>query len=129
MLPVARSPLCLLVEDEALIAMALEASLEEAGFQVAGPFMSNATTLAWLETHSPDLALVDVLLRDGPCTSVVRALKGRGIPFAVYSGLKPGNLHPDLTAVPWLEKPVARDELTSVLKGIAPKPLAESALC
>jgi AmiR/NasT family two-component response regulator len=31
---------CMIVEDQALIGMSLEASLEEAGFQVAGVFMS-----------------------------------------------------------------------------------------
>jgi DNA-binding response OmpR family regulator len=123
MLSLASSPRCLVLEDEALIAMALEAAVEEAGFRIAGPFMHNAAALAWLEAHTPDLALLDVLLRDGPCTPVVRALRARNIPFAIYSGLKPANRDSDLAAVPWLEKPVARDELAKVLWEIAPKPL------
>jgi DNA-binding response OmpR family regulator len=122
MLSSTRAPCCLLLEDEPLVAMALEASVEEAGFQVAGPFMRNATALGWLDGHTPDLALVDVLLRDGPCTPVIRALKARGIPFAVYSGLKPSNRNPELAAVRWLEKPVARHELLNVLREITPKP-------
>jgi hypothetical protein len=39
----------MIVEDQALIGMSLEASLEEAGFDVAGPFMSNAQALKWME--------------------------------------------------------------------------------
>jgi DNA-binding response OmpR family regulator len=119
----AASPSCLLIEDELLIAMALEASLKDAGFRVAGPFARNAAALAWLDAHTPDVALLDVLLQDGPCLPVVRALRARNIPFAIYSGLKPGNRDGDLAAVPWLEKPVARDHLTKVLRDIAPKPL------
>jgi CheY-like chemotaxis protein len=115
------SPRCLVVEDQVLIAMALEASLEEAGFAVAGPFPSNAEALNWLEHHTPDLALLDVLLKDGPCTSLVRALRARSIPFAIYSGLRPGNRPPDLETVRWLEKPVSRDDLADVLREIAPK--------
>src|SRR5918998_1887406 len=95
----AYSPLCLLIEDQALIGMALEASLEDAGFRVAGPFMSNAEALAWLETHTPDVALLDVLLKDGPCTAVARALRGRSVPFAIYSGLKPFGRPPELESV------------------------------
>jgi DNA-binding response OmpR family regulator len=123
MLVPAAPPRCLLVEDELLIAMALEASLEEAGFQVAGPFARNAAALAWLDAHTPDVALIDVLLQDGPCLPLVRALRVRNIPFAIYSGLKPGNRDGDLAAVPWLEKPVARDHLTKVLRDLAPTPL------
>ena len=117
----AYSPLCLLIEDQALIGMALEATLEDAGFRVAGPFMSNAEALAWLDQHTPDLALLDVLLKDGPCTSLVRALRRRSIPFAIYSGLRPGSRPPGLAATRWLEKPVSRMDLTSVLREIAPK--------
>ena len=40
------SPLrCLLVEDQALIGMALEAYLEGAGYEVAGPFATSAAAL------------------------------------------------------------------------------------
>jgi DNA-binding response OmpR family regulator len=114
------SPLCLLIEDQALIGMALEATLEDVGFRVAGPFTSNTDALAWLDQHTPDLALVDVLLKDGPCTSLVRALRGRSIPFAIYSGLKPSSQAPDLATTRWLEKPASRGELTRVLREIAP---------
>jgi DNA-binding response OmpR family regulator len=114
----ASRPCCLVVEDEGLIAMALEASLDEAGFRVAGPFSRNMAALAWLETHTPEVALIDVLLRDGPCTPLVRALRERNVPFAIYSGLKRGHRHGDLAEAPWLEKPIARDELTRVLWGM-----------
>ncbi len=100
--------------------MAIEAFLEDAGFRVAGPFMSNAEALAWLEGHTPDVALLDVLLRDGPCTGVVRALRGRSIPFAIYSGLRPGNRPPELETVPWMEKPVSREDLAKALREITP---------
>lgn len=116
--PVSNSPLCLVIEDEALIGMALEACLEDAGFRVAGPFIRNAEALNWLDQHTPDLALVDVLLKDGPCTGVVRALQEQGIPFAIYSGLKPRNRPPELANVQWMEKPVSRDALTGVLRAM-----------
>ena len=54
----------LIVEDEYLVACDLEASLEELGYSCAGiaPDLETALTLA---ATKPDLALVDIHLRDG----------------------------------------------------------------
>jgi DNA-binding response OmpR family regulator len=109
----------MVLEDQALIGMSLEAYLEEAGYRTVGPFPTSVQALAWLESNTPDLALLDVLLRDGPCTRVVRELRSRRVPFAIYSGLQPGTRTPDLDGVPWLEKPLARDELVRVLGQLA----------
>jgi len=110
-------PCCMIVEDQALIGMSLEASLEEAGFDVAGPFMSNAQALKWLETAAPHLAVLDVMLKDGTSLLIARELKRRGVPFAVYSGLPPdANRPPELQGVPWLEKPARRETLLAILE-------------
>lgn len=54
----------LIVEDEYLVAADLEASLEELGYGCVGiaPDLETALTLA---ASKPDLALVDIHLRDG----------------------------------------------------------------
>jgi DNA-binding NtrC family response regulator len=109
----------MIVEDQALIGMALEAYLEDAGFSVAGPFPSCADALQWLEHNTPQVAVLDVLdvsLRDGTSLPVAQALKGRNTPFAIYSGLPYTTSLPDeLKDVPWLEKPAPREELTQAL--------------
>jgi DNA-binding NtrC family response regulator len=111
---------CLILEDQALIGMALEASLEEAGFDVAGPFNSSADALRWLEKRRPDLALIDVLLKDGPCIPVARELRRQMVPYAIYSGLKPPSpIAPEFQDVTWLEKPVSRELLTEMLYKLA----------
>ncbi len=111
---------CMIVEDQALIGMSLEASLEEAGFQVSGVFMSNAQALKWLEGNAPDIAVLDIMIKDGTSLEIARALKGLGVPFAVYSGLPPkADCPPELQDVPWLEKPVSRETLLSVLGRLA----------
>lgn len=55
----------LIVEDEYLVAADVEAVLEERGFETVGiaPDMEAALALA---AAKPDLALVDIHLRDGP---------------------------------------------------------------
>ena len=117
-------PCCMIVEDQALIGMSLEASLEEAGFHVAGPFMSSAQALKWLENAEPDLAVLDVMLKDGTSVRIARELKSRGVPFAIYSGLPPdSNRPPELQDVPWLEKPARRETLVTVLEQLVePRP-------
>lgn len=111
---------CMIVEDQALIGMSLEAFLEDAGFEVAGIFMSNVQALKWLESDAPDIALLDVMIRDGTSLAIARALKSRGVPFAVYSGLPAkADCPPELRNVPWLEKPVSRETLLGVLGRLA----------
>ena len=113
-------PCCLVVEDQALIGMALEASLEEAGFQISGPFARAAEAVDWLKTRTPDIALLDLVLGDGPCTQLATTLRERGVPFAIYSGVRaPTTRPPEFAGVPWLEKPVSRIDLASVLAELA----------
>ena len=110
---------CMIVEDQALIGMSLEAFLEDAGFEVAVVFMSNAQALQWLEGDLPDIAVLDVMIKDGTSVAVARVLKRLGVPFIVYSGLPPKTECPiELQDVPWLEKPVSRETLVGVLDGL-----------
>ncbi len=118
-------PSCLLVEDQVLIAMALEASLEDAGFVVAGTFATGASAVRWLKSNRPTLAVIDVVLKDGPALQVARELKQKGVPFAVYSGLRPSQEAPELRDVPWLSKPCDRAALLAALTHVAPAPTTQ----
>ncbi len=55
----------LIVEDEIIVAMDLEATLEDFGFETVGIAADKASALQ-LGATNPDVALVDVNLRDGP---------------------------------------------------------------
>ena len=67
----------LVVEDEALIAMDLQALLEEAGYLVLGPANSSAAALALIEKDEPDVALLDVNLGRSDVFGVANALTER----------------------------------------------------
>ncbi len=101
-----------------LIGMDIEATLSEVGLEVAGPFCSCADALAWAEGATPDVALLDYLLKDGPCTALVRSLLQRGVPVLIYSGIRQDDIPPDLRPVTWIEKPVERAKLLDVLAGV-----------
>ncbi|WP_027174252.1 response regulator [Methylobacterium sp. 10] len=56
----------LVVEDEALIALELQCLLEDLGYVIAGVAGSSAEAIELGRETSPDIALVDIHLIDGP---------------------------------------------------------------
>ncbi len=114
-----KSPrLVLLVEDEAIIAITLEDELLAAGYDVVGPFVTCVSALGWLEAGAPDLGVLDVGLRDGPCTDLARLLRERGVPFVVYSGSSQASAAPEFQDVPWIGKPAPMGALIEALQGL-----------
>jgi DNA-binding NtrC family response regulator len=113
-------PICMIVEDQALIGFSLEAYLEEAGFGTCEVFPSAAETLTWLATHTPTVAVLDYSLKDGPCTTLTGVLSERGIPFLIYSGHKRSIAPRQLQHVPWISKPCDREALLAALTRVAP---------
>ena len=111
---------CLIVEDQALIALALQVYLEEMGLDAREPLSSAAEALEWLATNTPAIAILDYALKDGPCITLIRTLEERGIPFVIYSGHKRSIAPPGLQHVPWINKPCDREVLFAALIRAAP---------
>ena len=78
-------PVVLIVEDNVLIAMALEDVLVEAGFRVIGPARSVMIATAMLKVEQPDVAVLDYNLTDETVTPVAKSLAALGIPFVLSS--------------------------------------------
>jgi len=106
--------ICLIVEDEVLVGMDLENVLCEAGFD-ARWVASTQGALAALETTSPHVAILDIIIRAVPCTDLARELKRRGIPFLLHSGCFPDEALADFQGAPWLGKPAELSALLSTL--------------
>ena len=108
--------LCLLVEDSPLVGLDIADALEASGYYVAGPFPCGREASEWLERFTPDVAIVDLTLRDGRCHDVIRELQARAIPFIIYSGHP--IRHPPFAIpsdVPWLEKPASAEMIAGAL--------------
>ena len=75
----------LVVEDEVMLAMALEDLLEEAGHTVVGIAASKAQAIAAADATRPDLVFVDIHLLDGPTgldvAEHLRAVAGTAVVF------------------------------------------------
>lgn len=109
--------LCLLVEDNPLVGLDLAEALDASGYYVAGPFPCGRDASEWLAQFTPDVAIVDVTLRDGMCLEVIRVLQARTIPFIVYSGGPVRRTPFDIPAeVPWLEKPTSYEVIAKILQ-------------
>jgi CheY-like chemotaxis protein len=102
----------LIVEDEMLVAMALEDLFRQLGCEVLGPANSVERALSMLERMQPDVALLDLNLNGEPVTPVARALTDRGVPFVVTSGYSdPALQEPELRAAPKVDKPFRQEVL------------------
>lgn len=114
----------LIVEDEFMIAMAVEAVVVDAG----GTVVDIAATLdqAMLATQSADFdaALLDINLNGDTSFAVADVLRERGIPYAFVTGYGRQMVPQPFSDAPVLTKPYARGDLIRVLAEIAPNPLA-----
>jgi CheY-like chemotaxis protein len=97
----------LVVEDEALIAMDLQALLEDAGYRVLGPANSSAAALALIDADEPDVALLDVNLGRSDAFGVASILTERKTQVIFLTGhtahkLPPAHRHLPLVSKPYL---------------------------
>ena len=109
----------LIVEDDAVIAMVLADSLEDAGHEVVGPAATLAEALALCEAAAvpPELAVLDINLRDGSSgVDVAHALLERwGVPSIFASGQAVDARRAKDVALGYIRKPYRPE---TVLRGV-----------
>ena len=108
---------CLIAEDEAFTGMAL-ADAAEADFRVLGPFSRCSAVLDTLDQVTPDAAILDVKLQDGPSIAIALALRERSVPFVVCSGHRRSDVPRAFADAPWVEKPATPTEVLSALRPV-----------
>ncbi len=105
----------LIVEDEALVATDMEATIEDLGYSCVGVAADAATALK-LAQHQPDIALVDLNLRDGatgPQIGGALSAQGVAVVFITANPRQLGNGVPGTLGV--VNKPCDEDGILSVL--------------
>lgn len=109
----------LVVEDHALIALDLQATLEDDGAEVVGPFHSLAAAMRAASADPDfDAAILDVDLGDEDVFPLADRLAERGIPFVFHTGHSGiDRLHARYGGAPVIFKPARPGEVLRRLAG------------
>ncbi|MEO8747224.1 MAG: response regulator [Rhodanobacter sp.] len=105
----------LVVEDDPVVAMVVEDTLRDMGFDVLVD-LTLVDALSELEVTEFDVALVDLGLRGEDARPLMRALQLQGVPFAVMSGGDLSRLTAEFPRVRMLSKPLDMQALASVVQ-------------
>jgi PAS domain S-box-containing protein len=118
----------LVVEDEALVAMALRESLSELGYAVIGPFSRMSEAILALRSSRVDAAVLDVNLGGEVVYPLADVLAADHVPFVFVTGYGADEIERRFASVPVLQKPIEPDALQSVfvrrpaIPGLHPAP-------
>ena len=116
-------PRILVLEDEMIIAMFAEMSLEEIGCEVVGPAGRVEDALTLLEEGAVHAALLDINLGRGITSlPVAQALAARGIPFAYMSGDAGDSIPVADRHRPLLQKPFSGKDLQEAVATLLGRP-------
>ncbi len=104
----------MLVEDEAIVALAVNDSLTDMGFSVVGPFSRISDACRALQDNQVDAAILDVNLAGETVYSLAEMLTARKIPFVFATGYGAESIKSRFEHIPVLQKPIEKDMLTRV---------------
>ena len=105
----------LVVEDEPLVALDIQAELENAGAGRVQIARSVDAALSALDADRFDLALLDGNLKGEPVDGVADALRQAGVPFCFVSGYGREHLPPGFDEAPLIQKPFPPASLRQIL--------------
>ncbi len=78
---------CVLVaEDELIIGFDLCDTVQEAGFEVEGPYDTAESASQAVDRRKPDLAILDIKLDDGEVYPLAEKLMAANVPVIFHSG-------------------------------------------
>ena len=105
----------LIVEDEPIIAMALEDMLDELGCIIVGPALRLAEAERLARGERIDAGLLDVNMGEGPSFAVAAILRQRGIAICFSTGYGASGVDPAFASAPVVQKPYRLETLEAAL--------------
>jgi CheY-like chemotaxis protein len=105
----------LIVEDEFLIALFLQETLEDEGCRIVGPASRVSEAVLLVRQGGIDAAVLDAGLDGEPVTAVADALEAGNVPFVFHSGYGPEHLPPSHRHRPLLRKPCNPSDVVAAL--------------
>jgi DNA-binding response OmpR family regulator len=119
----------MVVEDEALVAMALREALDELGFSVIGPFNRISEAMIALRNNQIDAAVLDVNLGGELIYPLADVLTADHVPFIFITGYGAEEIEPRYADIPILQKPIEPGALKSaftLIRGTHPAEISPS---
>lgn len=117
--PVTAALRVLVVEDDAIVASGLVASLEELDCVVTWCSSVEGAVAAIDQNQQFGVAIVDYNLAGVASTPVISALIEIGIPVALCTGYEVSSLDPVVQAIPRIEKPFTRKAIRKLMYDLA----------
>jgi DNA-binding NtrC family response regulator len=109
--------LVLIVEDEPIVAFALEDMILDAGGSaVSAERVDQATAL--IEAHRLDLAILDVNVHSHTSYPIAAALEKIGVPFIFATGYGDTIHPPEFKAIPTVTKPYSLADINEALASL-----------
>jgi PAS domain S-box-containing protein len=113
----------MIVEDEALVAMAMSDLMTELGFAVVGPFGKVVEAMAALNNGDVDAAVLDINLGGELVYSLADRLAAEGVPFIFVTGYGAESIERRFADIRVLQKPIERLALEHVFVHAEVSPL------
>jgi CheY-like chemotaxis protein len=111
----------LVVEDEMLILMMIEAMLADLGCESATAAATIHHAIALIDEEIFDAAMLDVNLKGSNSYPVADALVARGVPFFFSTGNNGLHIMDRYSGTAVLRKPFIYQDLAAILKGLLPR--------
>lgn len=111
-----RAARLLVVEDEPLVALALEDQLADAGYEVVGPAFSLQEALRLAESEALDGAVLDINLAGEKVYPVADLLAKRDVPFVYVTGFGQAGMRASDEGRPLLQKPCSFPTLDAIVR-------------
>jgi CheY-like chemotaxis protein len=108
----------LIVEDQALVAMALEDMLLDLGCIIVGPALGLQTGMEMATDEILDGAVLDINLDEDRSFPIAEILTARAVPFLFATGYGNQGLEPPFETASVLAKPYSLESLKQSLLGI-----------
>lgn len=108
----------LIIEDEAVISMMLEAWLADMGHEVVGPASTIQRARILVESAECEAALLDVSLNDALGYEMADILRQRGIPFAWGTGYNRRDIKPEYQDEIVLNKPYSPEAFGEAISAL-----------
>lgn len=109
----------LVVEDEMMVAIGLEMTLTDAGYEIVGPFGRLDPAIEAARNGRMDVALLDVNVRGDEIFPVAEILAARGIPYAFLTGYGREALPARFGSARILSKPFQADQLVATIRDLS----------